>query len=537
MNTYRVVGLETEYGVTLNPEAQGLENKHVSAEALSVASAQAVRDWQASLRPDGRPVSWDWAGEDPLQDLRGTHLDRASAHPSLLTDNPEAFAPSGNEAEDVSSAAANSRQVSLGVSISRDELGNLSSPMLTNVVLSNGGRFYVDHAHPEYATPEVLTARDAVIWDVAGEIIARQAMSQAATKGVDLVLYKNNTDSKGSAYGTHENYLVPRSIPFETLRDYLVPFLATRPVICGSGRVGLGQHSETPGFQISQRADFIADLVGLQTTFNRPILNTRDEAHAGASWRRLHIINGDGNRFQGSILAKVASTRAWLAALEVSNRSGRKFPLQGMFFTDDPVESVWQISHDPEFHTKLPCADGRERTSLEWQAEAAQRCGEYLASADTALVPAQALEDTEIWRKTTQMLMAGQAESRVEWVAKRELFSRLATRLPGGWENPKLAALDIQWADLREGHSPVDKLRSRLEEVVSATEVAAAALNPPTGTRASVRGNAVKNNPHLVAASWSTLVLETQSDDLRRLALGDPVIVEHAADSSVKDLN
>lgn len=482
-----------------------------------MATAVAVRDWQSSLRPNGRAIAWDWVGEDPLADLRGGHLERASAHPSLLTDNPQTFAPSGDAVGAAGDTAA------LGAIINPDELGNLASPMLTNVVLSNGGRFYVDHAHPEYATPEISTAREAVLWDAAGEIIARQAMTQAAANGVNLVLYKNNTDSKGSAYGTHENYLVPRSIPFAKMKDALVPFLVTRPVICGAGRVGLGQHSETPGFQISQRADFVADLVGLQTTFNRPIVNTRDEPHASASWRRLHVINGDGNRFQGSILAKVASTRAWLATLEVASRLGVDFPGEGMVFTGDPVEAGWQVSRDLDFSTRIPCVDGRERSALEWQHEAAQRCGEFLVNQEASLLPDRALEDTQTWRETTEMLINGTAASRVEWVAKRALFSRLAERLPGGWENPKLAALDIHWADLRAGHSPVDKLDTRVEKLVSDPELQAAALNPPPHTRATTRGQAVKQRLDLVAASWNTLVVETESNQLRRIPLGDPV--------------
>lgn len=528
MNTCRVVGLETEYGVALDPCARTDVGGRVSAESLSVAAAKAVREWQSDFRPNGEPVAWDWSGENPLQDLRGTHLDRASAHPSLLTDSPDVFAPSGDEPGYLRDCYE-----SAGVSIKREDLGNLSSPMLTNVVLSNGGRFYVDHAHPEYATPEVCGSREAVIWDVAGEIIAREAMAHSQENGVEVILYKNNTDSKGSAYGSHENYQIPRSLPFATLRDYLVPFLATRPVICGSGRVGIGQHSEKPGFQISQRADFIADLVGLQTTFNRPIVNTRDEPHAGNSWRRLHVINGDANRFQGSVLAKVAATRAWLAALEVANALGQTFPLQGLFFTGDPVEAVWRISHDSSLQARLQCVDGKERTSLQWQAEAAKRCGEFLVSADRSVLPSQCVDDAQIWLETTEMLAAGQGASRIEWVAKYDVFSRLAARLPGGWENPKLAALDIKWADLRPGCSPVDKIQSQIEQVVTQREIAEAALNPPVGTRAQERGEAVRNRSQLVAASWDTLVFETEAGNLRRVPLGDPIRGDDCAKTAV----
>ncbi|MCI6584376.1 MAG: proteasome accessory factor PafA2 family protein [Mobiluncus sp.] len=506
MNQPHVIGLETEFGVM---PASPMESRF-SSPALAVATAKAVRAWQSTLRPDGRAIAWDWAGENPLQDLRGTHLERASAHPSLLTDDPHAFAPSGDTDRPVE-----------GTTVDRGELGDLSSPMMTNVVMTNGGRFYVDHAHPEYSSPEVLTSLEAVTWDVAGEHLARVAMECAAKMGHDVVLYKNNTDSKGSSYGSHENYQVARAIPFETLRDYLVPFLATRPVICGAGRVGLGQKSEKPGFQISQRADFIADLVGLQTTFNRPIVNTRDEPHAGSQWRRFHVINGDANRFQGSILAKVASTRAWLAALEIATKYHREFPLQGLFFTSDPVEAVWQISRDIDFETKLPCNDGIERSSVAWQLEAAERTGDFLTEFPEAELADDALKDAATWIETAKMLNGGEAEGRVEWVAKRALLAKLASRLRGGWEDPKLAALDIQWADLRKGHSPVDKLQGYLEEVVGRCAVIIATVEPPDSTRATVRGQAVKSRKDLIAASWDSLVVD-DSGQWRRLTLGEP---------------
>ena len=250
MTNQRVVGIETEYGIAIDPDSEVYTQPDFrqSPESLSVVAAQAVRSWQASLRPDGQAIGWDWEGEDPLQDLRGTRLDRASADPTMLTDDPQRFAPASPGVE---TAAKDTFSV--------QELVGQSSPMLTNVVLTNGGRFYVDHAHPEYSTPEVLTARDAVVWDVAGEYVARRAMSVASSYGSPIVLYKNNTDSKGWSYGSHENYLLAREVPFPLLRDCLVPFLVTRPVICGAGRVGIGKNSETCGFQMSQRADFVGD--------------------------------------------------------------------------------------------------------------------------------------------------------------------------------------------------------------------------------------------------------------------------------------
>lgn len=518
MTNQRVVGIETEYGVALDPDTEVYANPSLrhSPEGLSVITAQAVRSWQASLRPDGRAIGWDWEGEDPLNDLRGTRLERASADPTMLTDDPHRFAPAASPADTTADDT-----------FSAQELVGQSSPMLTNVVLTNGGRFYVDHAHPEYSTPEVLTARDAVVWDVAGEYVARRAMSVAAGYDSPIALYKNNTDSKGLAYGSHENYLLAREVPFALLRDCLVPFLVTRPVICGAGRVGIGKNSETCGFQMSQRADFVGDLVGLQTTFNRPIVNTRDESHADSKWRRLHVINGDANRFPGSILAKVASSRAWLAALEAAWKSGHSAPpVEGLFLECDPVEAGWQVSHDIDFTTTLRCADGTERSALEWQWAAANTVADFLHSQDRDVLVADALTDALTWVDTVRMLRedSGAAARRIEWVAKRTIFQALSERIPGGWSSAKLAALDIQWADLRPGLSPVDKLRAKghVEDIAPATEIIMAATQPPTGTRAKVRGDAVAHRKDLVAASWTSLVVRAGWDRLQRVSLLDP---------------
>lgn len=504
----RVLGLETEYGVYA-PATSGL-----NSETLAVAAAKAVRTWQAGLREDGKAIGWDWDGEDPLQDLRGTRLDRASAHASLLTDDPHHFAPSGGE-----------EAPSPAQTFSTQELAGQSTPLLTNCVMTNGGRFYADHAHPEYSTPEVTNSLDAVAWDAAGELIARKAMEYSARDGIELVLYKNNTDSKGASYGSHENYLVAREIPFPTLRDHLIGFLATRPIICGAGRVGLGQRSEEPGFQISQRADFVTEIVGLQTTFNRPIVNTRDEPHADTQWRRLHVINGDSNRFQGSILAKVASTRAYLAALDAAWRSGRPTTgLEGLFLLGDPVEAVWQVSRDLHFNTKLSCADGVERSALQWQEEACNRVGEILSKTDSDILVEGSLADAKVWAETLKMLRSSVAAARIEWVAKHELFKALASRSTRHWEDVKLAALDIQWADLRKDQSPVDKIRRHCEQVVSPCEVVCAVNDPPLDTRAFLRGEAVKKRRDLVAASWDSLVISIGEQRLSRLALGSPLL-------------
>ena len=237
----RPVGLETEFGILRpgDPYANPV-----------VLSSQVVEAYCTAA--DVPAVRWDYEGEDPLADLRGGRLQRSVAHPSQLTDDPTRPAPSGDAPPP---APWGSR--------ARPSAAEAALPHAATAVLVNGARLYVDHAHPEYSSPEVLTPHDALVWDRAGEVVARNAMEglsdgdRGAGAPAEIVLYKNNVDGKGAAYGSHENYLVRRDLPLEELAAVLIPFLVTRPVVVGAGRVGIGQRSERPGFQISQRADYV----------------------------------------------------------------------------------------------------------------------------------------------------------------------------------------------------------------------------------------------------------------------------------------
>src|SRR5690606_28352835 len=209
MSARRIMGIETEYGITVphNPAANSM-----------LASSQVVNAY-AAQRARIRRARWDFDEENPLRDARGFELSRGNAAASQLTD---------------------------------EEVG------LANVILTNGARLYVDHAHPEYSSPEVTSPLDAVIWDKAGELIMTAAARWAAATpgGLSVQLYKNNVDNKGASYGCHENYLTLRSTPFGDIVRHLIPFFVSRQVMCGAGRVGIGQDGSRHGFQISQRADY-----------------------------------------------------------------------------------------------------------------------------------------------------------------------------------------------------------------------------------------------------------------------------------------
>ncbi|MDT4982557.1 MAG: Pup amidohydrolase, partial [Pseudonocardiales bacterium] len=261
------MGTEVEYGVSLPGQP--------AANAM-LLSAQVVNAYASTL-PAGRArrASWDFEEESPLRDARGFDL-------------------GGN-----------------GSSVAQEFIEAEEDAGMANVILPNGARLYVDHAHPEYSSPEVTNPLDVVRWDKAGELVMLAAARRVASMpGVNapINLYKNNTDNKGASYGAHENYLCSRETPFASLVRHLVPFFVTRQVICGAGRVGLGQDGKTAGFQISQRADFFEVEVGLETTLKRPIVNTRDEPHADADrYRRLHVIIGDANLAEISTYLKVGT--------------------------------------------------------------------------------------------------------------------------------------------------------------------------------------------------------------------------------------
>ena len=418
-------------------------------------------------------------------------MDRAAADPSMLTDDPYHLAPSGGVEE-----------------VHRPSAEEMALPRATNAVLANGARLYVDHAHPEYSAPETVGAMDAVLWDRAGEEIARRIMKRIQENGdAPLVLVKNNTDGKGASYGTHENYQIPRIVDLEDVIRVLTPFFVTRPLICGAGRVGIGQKSEHDGFQISQRADFVEDEVGLSTTFNRPIVNTRDEPHADPTqFRRLHVIGGDGNLFDVSDYLKIGTTSLVLWAVE----QGLTLEWEGMRM-HDPVVETWEVSHHPNLDYRITLASGMKASGLDVQ----QMMLDFVLEAfhKTQITPSPAEQDIlDRWQSVLDRMKKDlfSVATEVEWVAKYQLLSRQRERLQTSWADPRLKAMDLQWSDLRPDHCLVNKLdqAGRVTRLFTPQQVAAAADLPPRGTRAWVRGRAVAELPQLVRASWTSLVLD-----------------------------
>lgn len=506
----RIIGTETEYGV-YRPGDAWANPIALSAQAVSMYATISRRGTPTQM---AGVVRWDYTAEDPLNDLRGMRMSRAAADPSLLTDDPYHLAPSGGVEH-----------------VARPTPEELALPAQTTAVLTNGARLYVDHAHPEYSAPETLGAIDAALWDRAGEVIARRIMEEADRAGKPLVLVKNNTDGKGASYGTHENYQVARSVDLDDLVRVLTPFFVTRPVIAGAGRVGIGQKSEVPGFQISQRADFVENEVGLETTFNRPIINTRDEPHADpVRFRRLHVIGGDGNMFDTSLILKLGTTSLVLWAIE----QGLDLEWDALTL-DDPVAHTWNVSHDPDLSYTIPTAGGGSYTAPEFQqiildlvVKTFSRLGVEPDPVDKFVL--------KLWQDVLDRMRTDlfSVASEVEWVGKYALLRRFKDRARTDWSDARLAAMDLQWADLRPEKSLAYKLSAsgRVRRFFTDAQVERAADQAPSNTRAHLRGQAVAKRADLVKASWTSLVFDPGKGDLVRIPLADACAAQAIDDIS-----
>ncbi|MFY9263024.1 MAG: proteasome accessory factor PafA2 [Actinomycetaceae bacterium] len=513
MTVRRSVGLETEFGIldADNPFANPIA---LSAEIVDIYSHH------GSASSGHGPIRWDFLGEDPLNDARGHRIYRASAHPSQLTDNPDMLAPSGDDS---------------GLhDIQRPSEAELLLPRASNTVLTNGARFYVDHAHPEYSAPEVMTPREAVLWDRAGEHIAIEAMDLLATNGRNLVVYKNNVDGKGAAYGTHENFLMDRSVDFSDVIRYMTPFFVSRPILCGAGRVGIGPKSNKPGFQISQRADYVENDVGLETTFNRPIINTRDEPHADpALYRRLHVIGGDANQYDYSILLKVGATNLVIWMLE---QDALPLELESMMMFE-PVAATWEISHDPTLQTAVDMHDGTSKTAIDIQQIYLDAVREAVEQHD--IRDEETWEILNLWQEVLDKFRVDifANASKIEWVAKYQMLEQMRQRGGLSWDNDKLRALDLQWHDLRPERSIVRRLdkAGRIDRLFTDAEVAQAAVYAPESTRAYLRGGLIRKfGRNIAAAGWNGITLDIPGRvDLLRLPLMYP---ERATKALVGDI-
>ncbi|HEY4609342.1 MAG TPA: depupylase/deamidase Dop, partial [Ilumatobacteraceae bacterium] len=396
---------------------------------------------------------------------------------------------------------------------------------LVNSVLTNGARYYVDHAHPEISTPECLTALEVVRYDRAAELIIRESMATAVTHlpdGAEILCHKNNSDGKGNSYGCHENYLLARSVPFGRIVAQVTPHFVTRQVVIGAGKVGCelpGMSADDVPYQISQRADFFEEEVGLETTLKRPIVNTRDEPHCDATkYRRLHVIVGDANMSEVATYLKVGTTAIVLAMIEDD-------ALDDDWLLANPVGAIRNVSHDPSLKRTILLRDGRRVTAIEVQWGMLERARKYERSHGLAVVgEAVGADVLGRWEAVLSGLESDRSTVAdvVDWVAKQRMIDGYAERHDLRTNDARLKALDLQYHDLRPGKCLAD--RAGLVKIVDIAEVEAAKTEPPTTTRAYFRGRCLAKWPSdIVAANWDSLVFDVGRDPLRRVPMMEPL--------------
>ncbi|NJQ06744.1 depupylase/deamidase Dop [Streptomyces lonarensis] len=476
MTVRRVMGIETEYGVSVPG--------HPNANAM-LTSSQVVNAYAAAMHR-ARRARWDFEEENPLRDARGFDLARDNADASQLTD---------------------------------EDIG------LANVILTNGARLYVDHAHPEYSAPETVGPRDATLWDKAGERIMAEAARRAAeVPGArPIQLYKNNTDNKGASYGTHENYLMRRETPFADIVRHLTPFFVSRQVVTGAGRVGLGQDGSDHGFQISQRADFFEVEVGLETTLKRPIINTRDEPHADADrYRRLHVIIGDANLSEISTYLKLGTTSLVLSMIEDGF-------IAVDLAVDQPVRTLHRVSHDPGLRGLVTLRSGRTLTAVQLQMEYFELARKYVEERWGSDADEETRDVLARWEDVLTRLESDPASlaDQLDWIAKKELLEGYRRRDGLDWDAARLHLVDLQYSDVRPDKGLYNRLvaRDRLRRLFSEEEVARAVVHPPENTRAYFRGRCLDQYADdVAAASWDSVIFDLPGrESLQRVPTMDPL--------------
>src|SRR5437660_11238465 len=444
----RVFGLETEYGITVD----GAESVDVVAESIAL-----VR----SYTEHGALMKWDYGHEDPHRDARGFRARELrqdvdeSAYYEIDKNRPLTF-----------------------------------QEIKSDLVLSNGARFYNDHAHPEYSTPECTTLREIAAQDKAGERILAECARRRNLKlpaDQEVRLYKNNTDFIGHSYGCHDNYLMDRDVPWDRIVSAILPFLITRQIFAGAGKMGVEAESASsqPGlYQISQRADFFSVVVSIDTMNRRPLINTRDEPHVDASrYRRFHVILGDSNMSEWATALKIGTTALVLDLIERGQAPQPEIA--------QPIDAHKSISRDQTYDWIIELKDGRKISAIEVQRlylRAASKLEEDSPNEDRQWILQEwenVLNDLQRDVMTTR--------DRVDWAAKKFLLSALQEEEKLSWGDPWLQSIDLEYhnVDLERGLYYELLRQGSMRRVVTEDEIKMSIFTPPETTRAFFRGRSV----------------------------------------------
>jgi proteasome accessory factor A len=464
----KVIGTEIEYGITVQ------NDRDFDPISSCVLLVNAYRENEEAQ------ILWDYEQENPLADARGFHVEG------------EKYTP--NQQENIA----------------------------RNKTLMNGARFYVDHAHPEYSTPEVTNVRDLVVHERAGERVmevARRAASTLLPQGSYLLIYKNNSDRKGNSYGCHENYLIDRRTPFKDVVAHFLPFLVTRQIFCGAGKVGSENRSTPCSYQISQRADFFETEVALDTMVKRPIINTRDEPHADREkYRRLHVIVGDSNLSEVSTYLRVGVSTIVLALIE--DRA-----LDRDLSIVDPVKVIKEVSHDPACKREYLMERGGRLTAVQMQQEFLEAALRYFSSREIDPITKDVLVR---WEQTLGKLAEDpmQLDREVDWVIKRKVIEEYMSRRKVDWGHPQVQMLDLQYHDLRPDRGLYHLLerRGEVDRIVSDEEIARAVEIAPDDTRAYFRGECIRRYPDAVfGVNWDSISFNVGEDPIKRILMNEPL--------------
>ena len=468
MATQTVMGTEIEYGIIVKNDP---DFDPISSCVLLV---NAYRE-----DPDGE-ILWDYDQENPLADARGFQVDG------------EKYTP--NQQENIA----------------------------RNKTLINGARYYVDHAHPEYSSPEVTNARDLVIHEKAGERVVEVSRREATAllpDGATMLLHKNNSDRKGNSYGSHENYLMDRQTSFKRVVEHLMPFFVTRQVYCGAGKVGSENRAQPCDYQISQRADFFEVEVALDTMVKRPIINTRDEPHADREkYRRLHCIVGDSNMSEYTIYLRNGVT-----ALVISMIEDGAIP-DGLVLRD-PVRAIKQVSHDPTCKTELALDNGKKMTAVQLQAEYLEAALRYAATRDIDPIVQDVIEK---WQYVIEKLAGDPMDlhREIDWISKKKLIETFMDRKELDWRDHQVGMLDLQYHDTRpeKGLYFMLERQGRVERIVTDEEIAAAVYNPPQDTRAYFRGECLRRYPaEVFGVNWDSISFGVEDQPVKRIMMSEPL--------------
>ena len=475
MATPKICGIETEYAII----QLGIEEQNPIHASSILVSAYAQNQNSTEESGVAASVNWDFQDEMPGNDARG-------------------MAPVGS-------------------------LPPLVETHLVNAVLTNGARFYVDHAHPELSTPECSNALQVTQYDRSGELILQEAMKAANETLEDhqeIIVYKDNSDGKGNSYGCHENYLMDRSTPFGEIVCHATAHFVTRQIFTGSGKIGCeipGVDPESIKYQITQRADFFEEEVGLETTLKRPIINTRDEPHADSTkYRRLHVICGDANMSETATFLKVGSTALLLSMIEDRY-------LKNLFIFDNPIAAMRQVSHDLTLKSGLRLKDGTSISAIDLQWEMLRAAKEYVkqgggesSGGDIADLVVEKWEHvlTNLESKPEKLV------KEIDWIAKRVLLDGYVARHSITYFHPKAKSLAVQYHDIRR-NSITAKLG--LQRLIDDTDVNFGIRNPPETTRAYFRGKCLQKWPDaIVSANWDSIVFKLENGLLRRIPILEP---------------